>query len=103
MGFAHCCNLPAAGSISRLRMPVGFFSMAAVVMTPLIISLNPGRFQGGWEGGEVLWSGWDLPRTGTGWHVHSDPPGLDPAMAYGWEIWSEADRVPRETRAGIQA
>lgn len=44
---------------------------------------------------------------GQGWGgmcVQTPPhPGPDPAVIYGWEIRSEADRVPRETRAGIQA
>lgn len=31
------------------------------------------------------------------------PPGPDAAVVCGWEIRSGADRVPRETRAGIQA
>lgn len=67
MGFARCCSLPATGGVSRLRMPVGFISVAAVVMTPLITSLNRARCWGGvGEKGEVLWSGQDLPSTGTG-------------------------------------
>lgn len=38
--------IPALGSLSRLRMPAAFISVAAVVMTPPLIASNPARCRG---------------------------------------------------------
>lgn len=58
--------IPAAGSGSRLRMPVGFISVAAVVMTPRTIPSNPGCCRGDGREGRLCGRGRTCPGRGAG-------------------------------------